>query len=122
MPAPANATPKAQPTQPQHAPRDLQSAGDINILVIDDDPATCSVIQAALANNDFIIDTVSDPALVESNIVIFAVPDPAALVTGLAERGIEVSNFGPRVRAVTHLDVDRSGVEKALAAVGDALS
>ncbi len=44
---------------------ELQSSGDIRILVIDDDPPTCSVIQSALANRDFVIDTVSDPALVE---------------------------------------------------------
>ncbi|WP_439631853.1 response regulator [Gemmata sp.] len=46
--------------------RELQSSGDIRILVLDDDPATCSVIQAALSNRDFIIDVVSDPQLVES--------------------------------------------------------
>jgi DNA-binding response OmpR family regulator len=45
---------------------ELQSSGDIRILIVDDDPATCAVIQAALANRDFQIDTVSDPMLVES--------------------------------------------------------
>lgn len=45
---------------------ELQSSGDINILIVDDDQATCSVIQAALANRDFVIDTVSDPTMVES--------------------------------------------------------
>ena len=45
---------------------ELQSSGDIRILILDDDPATCSVIQAALSNRDFQIDTVSDPMLVES--------------------------------------------------------
>jgi CheY-like chemotaxis protein len=50
-----------------HAPmRDLQSSGDIKILIIDDDSSTCSVIQAALANRDFQTDVVSDPLLVES--------------------------------------------------------
>lgn len=53
---------KAQPT----AMRELQSSGDIRILILDDDPATCSVIQAALSNRDFLIDVVSDPQLVES--------------------------------------------------------
>lgn len=52
----------------QAAMRELQSSGDIRILIIDDDPATCSVIQAALSNRDFVIDTVSDPALVESTL------------------------------------------------------
>lgn len=46
--------------------RDLQSSGDIKILIIDDDTSTCSVIQAALANRDFQTDVVSDPLLVES--------------------------------------------------------
>ena len=46
--------------------RELQSSGDIRILILDDDPATCSVIQAALSNRDFVIDVVSDPSLVES--------------------------------------------------------
>ncbi|HYH67164.1 MAG TPA: response regulator [Urbifossiella sp.] len=45
---------------------ELQSSGDIRILVIDDDPPTCAVIQSALANRDFVIDTVSEPVLVES--------------------------------------------------------
>jgi DNA-binding response OmpR family regulator len=54
---------KAQP-----AIRELQSSGDIRILILDDDPATCSVIQAALSNRDFVIDVVSDPALVEATL------------------------------------------------------
>lgn len=45
---------------------ELQSSGDIRILIVDDDPATCAVIQAALSNRDFEIETVSDPMLVES--------------------------------------------------------
>ncbi|MGD9735628.1 MAG: low specificity L-threonine aldolase [Solirubrobacterales bacterium] len=76
----------------------------------------------ALAEGLAAIDGVAiDPATVETNIVIFAVPDPAALVAGLADRGIEVSVFGERVRAVTHLDVDAAAVDRALAAVGELL-
>lgn len=45
---------------------ELQSSGEIRLLILDDDPGTCSVIQAALANRDFTIDTVSDPTLIES--------------------------------------------------------
>jgi len=45
--------------------RELQSSGDIRILILDDDHPTCSVIQNALANRDFQIDTVSDPMMVE---------------------------------------------------------
>lgn len=48
------------------ASRDLQSSGDIRILILDDDTATCSVIQAALSNRDFVIDVVSDPQLIEA--------------------------------------------------------
>jgi DNA-binding response OmpR family regulator len=58
-------TPGAAP-KGQAALRELQSSGDIRILILDDDPATCSVIQAALSNRDFVIDVVSDPSLVES--------------------------------------------------------
>jgi CheY-like chemotaxis protein len=57
--------------RPARAPNpisELQSSGDIRILVLDDDPATCSVIQAALSNRDFQIDAVSDPMLVESTL------------------------------------------------------
>jgi ActR/RegA family two-component response regulator len=65
-------TPK--PMFPAHTPapkgqavvRELQSSGDIRILILDDDPHTCAVIQAALSNRDFVIDVVSDPMLVES--------------------------------------------------------
>ncbi len=63
-----------------------------------------------------------DPTTVETNIVIFDVPDANELHDKLLERGVEVSLLEGRVRAVTHLDVDRAGVEKALAAIRDALS
>ena len=63
---PKPAFPMAPARKAQPAVRDLQSSGDIRILILDDDAATCSVIQAALSNRDFVIDVVSDPALVES--------------------------------------------------------
>ena len=63
-----------------------------------------------------------DAARVETNIVIFAVPDAAGLAAGLEEAGVEASRLDSRrVRMVTHLDVDRAGVERALAAVRDTL-
>ncbi|MBY0514404.1 MAG: response regulator [Gemmataceae bacterium] len=46
--------------------RDLQSSGDIRILIVDDDQTTCSLIQNALANRDFQVDVVSEPMMVES--------------------------------------------------------
>jgi threonine aldolase len=49
----------------------------------------------------------------ETNIVIFAAPD--GFVAAMSERGVELSGTPDgRVRAVTHLDVDRAGVERAL--------
>jgi threonine aldolase len=57
-----------------------------------------------------------DPALVETNIVVFEVPDAAAFCAALEARGVRMGALGPRrVRAVTHLDVDDAGIERALA-------
>ena len=42
----------------------LDSAGDVRLLVLDDDPIICRLIQAALATHDFHIDAVSDLALI----------------------------------------------------------
>lgn len=61
-----------------------------------------------------------DPAGVETNIVIFEVEDAAGFCGALWERGVQMGPITPRrVRAVTHLDVDRAGIERALAAVGE---
>jgi threonine aldolase len=63
-----------------------------------------------------------DPAQVETNIVVFGVADAPALVADLGAAGVKLGALGPRtVRAVTHLDVDRAGVEEAVAAVAAAL-
>jgi CheY-like chemotaxis protein len=43
----------------------MYSAGDVRILVIDDDPAVGRLMQATLAGHEFIIETVSDPHEVE---------------------------------------------------------
>jgi threonine aldolase len=57
-----------------------------------------------------------DPEAIETNIVIFRVADPAGLCRRLAEEGILMAPLdGTTVRAVTHLDVDRAGIERALA-------
>ena len=39
----------------------LYRSSEVRILVLDDDPAVCRVIQAALAPNDFRVEVVSDP-------------------------------------------------------------
>jgi threonine aldolase len=59
----------------------------------------------------------------ETNIVIFEVEDAPALIGALWERGVEMTPLGPRrIRAVTHMDVDRTGIERALAAAREALA
>jgi threonine aldolase len=65
---------------------------------------------------------VLDPDSVETNIVVFDVPDAAAFCAGLEREGVLMSSIGTgRVRAVTHLDVDRDDVERAVAAARSAL-
>lgn len=61
-----------------------------------------------------------DPSTVETNIVFFDLTGeltaPAA-VERLLEHGVRMGALGPRtIRAVTHLDVDASGIDRALAA------
>jgi threonine aldolase len=64
-----------------------------------------------------------DPSLVETNIVIFEVDDPAGVVAALLAEGVEMTQMGPgRIRAVTHMDVDRAGIERALAVLRKVLA
>ena len=64
-----------------------------------------------------------DAAAVTTNIVVFEVADARALVARLAEAGVKMGALGPTtVRAVTHLDVDAEGAERAVAAVRAALA
>ncbi|MBV9466765.1 MAG: threonine aldolase family protein [Solirubrobacterales bacterium] len=63
-----------------------------------------------------------DPATVQTNIVIFEVDDAPGLVARLADLVELQAIDAHRLRAVTHLDVDRAGVEQALAAFSEALS
>jgi len=46
----------------------LYCAGEVRILILDDDPAVGRVIQSALARKDFCVESVSDPALMESKL------------------------------------------------------
>jgi threonine aldolase len=64
------------------------------------------------------------PDRVETNMVFFDVSgagmDAATFSARLAERGVRIApSEGGRLRAVTHLDVDRAAIEKAIAAVRD---
>jgi threonine aldolase len=62
-----------------------------------------------------------DPATVETNIVWFDVRGPvsaAEVSATLKEQGVLIGAYGPtRMRAVTHLDVDRDGIDLALQAL-----
>jgi threonine aldolase len=63
-----------------------------------------------------------DPHKVETNIVIFEVDDAPALVERLADRVELWAMDARRVRAITHLDVSADNVERALAAIADAVA
>ncbi len=63
-----------------------------------------------------------DPAAVETNIVMIDIEPAAGTAADFAQRlraaGIWMIAIGPqRIRAVTHLDVDRAGIDRAVAAV-----
>ena len=63
-----------------------------------------------------------DPASVETNIVVFSVEDAPALVAELRRVGVDLLVVDRhRLRAVTHLGVDREAVGAALSRVGQAL-
>jgi threonine aldolase len=62
-----------------------------------------------------------DPDAIETNIVIFEVADARGLVRELADK-VEIQALDPhRVRAVTHLDVGAADIERAVAAIAQAL-
>jgi threonine aldolase len=90
-----------------------------NVERLADDHANAKFLAEGLAELDGVE---IDPATVETNIVIFDVADATDLHDKLKAAGVETSLLEGRVRMVTHLDVDRAGIEKALAAVKDALS
>ena len=90
-----------------------------NVERLAEDHANARFLAAGLAAIDGIV---IDPAAVETNIVIFEVADGAALIAAVAEQGVELSAVDSGVRAITHLDVDRAGVERALEAIAAAMS
>jgi CheY-like chemotaxis protein len=55
-------------SEPDPKSNGLYCAGEVRILVLDDDTAVCRVIQATLAPSGFRVDVVSDPAAVESTL------------------------------------------------------
>lgn len=82
-----------------------------------DDHANAQRLAAGLADIDGIT-MASDR--VDTNIVVFTVEDATAFVAAMAEHGVALSPLGPTlVRAVTHLDVDRGGIDAAIDAARD---
>jgi threonine aldolase len=57
----------------------------------------------------------------ESNIVLFQVAglEAAACVAACRTRGLGLSAVGPRLRAVTHLDVDDAAIDRAVEVVAE---
>ena len=56
-----------------------------------------------------------DASTVETNIVLFEHDEAPRVGEELRDAGVQVSRMGPKqLRAVTHLDVDRADIDKAL--------
>jgi threonine aldolase len=84
-----------------------------------DDHAHARRLAEGLAELDGIV---LDPAAVETNIVIWEVPHAPAFVAALDADGVQVIALDAhRVRAVTHLDVDIAGIDRAIEASRRAL-
>ena len=93
---------------------------DHHVERLAEDHANARLLADGLAGIDGVA---IDPGTVETNIVIFEVDDAPALEDALLEEGIDIGALDRRLmRAVTHLDVDRSGVERALAAMPGAVA
>ena len=68
-----------------------------------------------------------DAARMETNLVFFEVTKPgwtpARLVEACEERGVGMGTAaGNRIRAVTHLDVNKADIDSALKVISDALA
>jgi threonine aldolase len=85
---------------------------DHHVERLAEDHANARVLAAGLAE----LPRVSiDPSAVETNIVIFEVPDAIATCGALWQQGVQLGPLDARrIRAVTHLDVDRAEIERAL--------
>ena len=93
---------------------------DHHVERLADDHANAATLARGLAEIDGIT---LDPADVETNIVVFEVPDTAVFLAGMYEREVAMTPLGPTtVRAVTHLDVDATGIELAVEAARATLS
>jgi threonine aldolase len=87
---------------------------DHHVERLAEDHANARRLAAGLAELDGVR---IDPERVATNIVVFDLDDAYGVCGRLWELGVQVAPLGPaRLRAVTHLDVDSAGVERALAA------
>ena len=89
-----------------------------NVERLAEDHANARLLAEGLADLPGIV---LDPARVETNIVIFDVAetglDAYTWNATMLERGVRMGSVGPTlVRAVTHLDVDRDGIGRAIVA------
>ena len=93
---------------------------DHHVERLADDHALAKVLAEGLAQ---IPGVTLDPALVETNIVVFRVADAFAASEALKARDVWIGALdATTLRAVTHLDADRAGVEIALRAVREVLA
>ncbi|MEA2143988.1 MAG: threonine aldolase [Solirubrobacteraceae bacterium] len=93
---------------------------DNNVERLAEDHANARRLAEGLAE---IPDVEINPDAAETNIVIFEVADSAALIEAVSGEVQLSRGGGPnRVRAVTHMDVDRAGVERALEVIAAAAS
>jgi CheY-like chemotaxis protein/DNA-binding XRE family transcriptional regulator len=67
-PAATNGNAAFNQTCPTKERDGLCFAGEVRILIVDDDESVCRVIRAALARSEYKIDQVSDPAQVEAHL------------------------------------------------------
>ena len=93
---------------------------DRNVDRLAEDHEHARVLADALAE---LPNATIDPAAVETNIVVWETSDAGWVVDELAKHGVLVGALSPHVvRAVTHLDVDRAGIDRAVAAFRQVLS
>jgi len=92
---------------------------DRNVGRLADDHSHARVLAEALAG---LSGATIDASSVETNIVVFECSDAAWVVSEMEKRGVLVGALSPHVvRAVTHLDVDRRGIDRAVEAFGAVL-
>jgi threonine aldolase len=92
---------------------------DHNVDRLAEDHANAAALASGLSQLDGVT---IDRAEIETNIVIFEVDDPEAVCATIERAGVRMGVVGSRrIRAVTHLDVDADGIQRAVRAVRSAL-